>query len=154
MGVLDEDGYLTITDRKKELIITSAGKNISPAQIENLLRAHPLIAQAVAIGDRRPYVTALIVLDEDTAPLWARARGLADVSVDALSSNPEVLAEIGAAVTAANAHLARPEQVKTFRVLPTVWSPVSGELTPTLKLRRRVVRERYADTIDRLYSGE
>jgi len=154
VGVLDEDGYLTITDRKKELIITSAGKNISPAQIENLLRAHPLIAQAVAIGDRRPYVTALIVLDEETTPLWARARGLADVSVDSLSSDPQVLAEIGAAVTAANTHLARPEQVKSFRVLPTVWSPVSGELTPTLKLRRRVVQERYADTIDRLYAGE
>ena len=154
VGVLDEDGYLTITDRKKELIITSAGKNIAPAQIENLLRAHPLIAQAVAIGDRRPYVTALIVLDEETAPLWARARGLTDVSIDSLSSNPQVLAEIGAAVAVANAHLARPEQVKTFRVLPTVWSPVSGELTPTLKLRRRVVQERYTDAIDRLYAGE
>jgi long-chain acyl-CoA synthetase len=153
VGVLDDDGYLTITDRKKELIITSAGKNISPAQIENLLRAHPLIAQAVAVGDRRPYVTALIVLDEETAPLWARARGVADVSVDSLSSNPLVVAEIGAAVAAANAHLARPEQVKAFRVLPTVWSPVSGELTPTLKLRRRVVQERYADAIDRLYAG-
>ncbi|MCU7726384.1 AMP-dependent synthetase/ligase [Actinoplanes sp. KI2] len=152
VGVLDEDGYLTITDRKKELIITSAGKNISPAQIENLLRAHPLIAQAVAIGDRRPYVTALIVLDEEAAPMWARARGITDVSVDSLSSDPAVLAEIGEAVAAANARLARPEQVKTFRVLPTVWSPVSGELTPTLKLRRRVVQERYADTIDQLYS--
>jgi long-chain acyl-CoA synthetase len=154
VGVLDEDGYLTITDRKKELIITSAGKNISPAQIENLLRAHPLIAQAVAIGDRRPYVTALIVLDEETAPLWARARGIADVSVESLSSEPVLLAEIGAAVAAANARLARPEQVKTFRVLPTAWSPVSGELTPTLKLRRRVVQQRYADTIDRLYAGQ
>ncbi len=75
VGTLDEDGYLTITDRKKELIITSGGKNISPAQIENLLRAHPLIAQAVAIGDRRPYVTALIVLDEEVAPQWAVAHG-------------------------------------------------------------------------------
>jgi len=154
VGVLDDDGYLTITDRKKELIITSAGKNVSPAQIENLLRAHPLIAQAVAIGDRRPYVTALIVLDEEAAPLWARARGLAEVSVASLAGDPVVHEEIAAAVAAANEKLARPEQVKTFRVLPTVWSPVSGELTPTLKLRRRVVQQRYADAIDRLYAGE
>jgi long-chain acyl-CoA synthetase len=153
VGVLDADGYLTITDRKKELIITSAGKNISPAQIENLLRAHPLIAQAVAIGDRRPYVTALIVLDEETAPLWARARGIPDISVNSLASSPVVLEEIGAAVASANDHLARPEQVKSFRVLPTAWTPVTGELTPTLKLRRRVVQERYAGVIDELYSG-
>jgi long-chain acyl-CoA synthetase len=154
VGALDDDGYLTITDRKKELIITSAGKNISPAQIENLLRAHPLIAQAVAIGDRRPYVTALIVLDEETAPRWARAHGLGEVSVASLAADPVVREEIAAAVAVANEKLARPEQVKTFRVLPTVWSPVSGELTPTLKLRRRVVQQRYADAIDQLYAAE
>ncbi|MFI5896513.1 AMP-dependent synthetase/ligase [Actinoplanes sp. NPDC051513] len=153
VGVLDDDGYLTITDRKKELIINSSGKNISPAQIENALRAHPLIAQAVAIGDRRPYVTALIVLDEETAPLWARARDIADTSIGALSSHPLVLEEIGVAVAVANGKLARPEQVKTFRVLSTVWTPVSGELTPTLKLRRRVVQEKYADAIDGLYQA-
>lgn len=151
VGVLDDDGYLTITDRKKELIINSSGKNISPAQIENALRAHPLIAQAVAIGDRRPYVTALIVLDEETAPLWARAHGLADLAIDELAADPVLLEEITAAVAMANAKLARPEQVKSFRVLPTVWTPVSGELTPTLKLRRRVVAEKYADDIDQLY---
>ncbi|WP_433380482.1 AMP-dependent synthetase/ligase [Actinoplanes sp. CA-142083] len=153
VGVLDEDGYLTITDRKKELIINSSGKNISPAQIENALRAHPLIAQAVAIGDRRPYVTALIVLDEETAPLWARAHDIADTTIASLAAHPLVLEEISSAVAAANEKLARPEQVKTFRVLSTVWTPVSGELTPTLKLRRRIVAEKYAADIDGLYQA-
>ncbi|HEX5205721.1 MAG TPA: hypothetical protein VFW27_37805 [Actinoplanes sp.] len=105
----------------------------------------------MAIGDRRPYVTALIVLDEETAPLWAKARDIADTSIASLSAHPLVLEEIGAAVAAANEKLARPEQVKSFRVLPSVWTPVSGELTPTLKLRRRVVAEKYADAIDGLY---
>ncbi|MFC7532269.1 AMP-dependent synthetase/ligase [Actinoplanes sp. GCM10030250] len=151
VGTLDDDGFLTITDRKKELIINSSGKNISPAQIENHLRAHPLIAQAVAIGDRRPYVTALIVLDEETAPVWARARGLADPTLPSLAADPVVVAEIGAAVEAANTKLARPEQVKTFRILRSGWTPETGELTPTLKLRRRVIQQRYAHDIEKLY---
>jgi long-chain acyl-CoA synthetase len=151
VGTLDQDGFLTITDRKKELIITSGGKNISPAQIENLLRAHPLIAQAVAIGDRRPFVTALIVLDEEVAPQWAVAHG---VTADraALADDPVVRAEIQAAVDAANAKLSRPEQVKAFHVMPTSWTPETGELTPTLKLRRRIITDRYSGEIDALYS--
>ncbi|GIE95416.1 AMP-dependent synthetase/ligase [Paractinoplanes rishiriensis] len=153
VGTIDGEGYLTITDRKKELIINSSGKNISPAQIENLLRAHPLVAQAVAIGDRRPYVTALIVLDAETLPLWARGRGLSPAPVSTLAEDPVLLAEIAGVVAAANSKLSRPEQVKSFRVLPTAWTPESGELTPTLKLRRRVVQERYADAIDQLYAG-
>jgi long-chain acyl-CoA synthetase len=152
IGTLDADGYLTITDRKKELIINSSGKNISPAQIENLLRAHPLIAQAMAIGDRRPYVTALLVLDEEALPAWAARKGLTGTTAAELAAHPDLLAEVATAVAAANAKLARPEQVKTFRVLPAVWTPESGELTPTLKLRRRVVHERYADTISELYT--
>ncbi|MGC4896247.1 AMP-dependent synthetase/ligase [Micromonospora sp. DT31] len=153
VGAIDPDGFLTITDRKKELIITSSGKNISPAQVEGLLRAHPLIGQAVAIGDRRPYVTALIVLDEEVAPQWARSRGIDDTQLSALASDPLVLAEIRAAVDRANARLARPEQVKTFQVLPSSWTPESGELTPTLKLRRRVIVDRYGDDIDALYQS-
>jgi long-chain acyl-CoA synthetase len=151
VGVLDEDGFLTITDRKKELIITSSGKNIAPAQIENLLRAHPLIGQAVAIGDRRPYVTALVALDEEMAPVWAARHGLA-TDLATLSADPVLLAEIQAAVDAANAKLSRPEQIKTFRVLSSAWSPVTGEVTPTLKLRRRVIIDRYAGVIDALYT--
>ncbi|MEV0274263.1 AMP-binding protein [Hamadaea sp. NPDC050747] len=153
VGVLDDDGFLTITDRKKELIITSSGKNISPARIEGLLRAHPLIGQAVAIGDRRPYVTALIVLDDEVAPLWARSQGVADPRLPGLAADPVLLAAIQAAVNAANAQLSRPEQVKTFRVLPSSWTAESGELTPTLKLRRRVIVDRYRDSIDALYDA-
>ncbi|MFG1779581.1 AMP-dependent synthetase/ligase [Micromonospora sp. NPDC049048] len=153
VGTLDEDGFLTVTDRKKELIITSSGKNISPAHIEGLLRAHPLIGQAVAIGDRRPYVTALIVLDDEVAPQWARAHGISEAQLPGLASEPLLLAEIQAAVEAANAKLARPEQVKTFQVLPSSWTPESGELTPTLKLRRRVIVDRYGDSIDALYGS-
>ncbi|MDR6315869.1 AMP-dependent synthetase/ligase [Actinoplanes couchii] len=152
VGAFDDDGYLTITDRKKELIINSSGKNISPAQIENLLRAHPLIAQAVAVGDRQPYVTALIVLDEEIAPLWARSKGLPFTTVAALAEDPVLRAEIDVAVNAANTKLARPEQVKTYRVLSRGWTPESGELTPTLKLRRRIIQERYAEEIGALYT--
>jgi long-chain acyl-CoA synthetase len=150
VGTLDEDGFLKITDRKKELIITSAGKNIAPAQIENLLRSHPLIAQAVAIGDRRPYVTALVVLDEETAPPWAAARGVIG-PMSEIASSPVVMDEIQAAVDAANERLARPEQVKTFHVLPNPWTPETGELTPTLKLRRRIIVDRYHDEIAQMY---
>ncbi|WP_430786815.1 AMP-dependent synthetase/ligase [Actinoplanes sp. G11-F43] len=152
VGAFDDDGYLTITDRKKELIINSSGKNISPAQIENLLRAHPLIAQAVAVGDRRPYVTALIVLDEEIAPLWARSKGLPFRTIADLAEDPVLRAEIDVAVSAANARLSRPEQVKTYRILARGWTPETGELTPTLKLRRRIIQERYAGEIGALYS--
>jgi long-chain acyl-CoA synthetase len=151
VGALDQDGFLTITDRKKELIITSGGKNISPAQIENLLRADPLIAQAVAIGDRRPYVTALIVLDDEVTPQWAVAHGVTATGA-ALADDPAVRAEIQATVDAANEKLSRPEQVKAFHVMPTSWTPETGELTPTLKLRRRVITDRYAGEIDALYT--
>jgi long-chain acyl-CoA synthetase len=143
VGTIDDDGFLFITDRKKELIITSGGKNISPAGIETLLRAHPLVAQAVAIGDRRPYVTALVVLDEE----MAQARGL----TGDLASHPEIRAEIQKAVDAANARLSRPEQIKTFTILPVSWTAESGELTPKLTMRRRVINERYAQIIDEMY---
>nr|BFE70185.1 hypothetical protein GCM10020092_034860 [Actinoplanes digitatis] len=151
IGTLDDDGFLSITDRKKELIITADGKNISPALIESHLRAHPLIGHAVAIGDRRPYVTALIVLDEEVAPRWAQAHGIAGTEPADLAAEPRLLAEIQAAVDAANARLSRPEQVKSFRVLPSGWTPESGELTPTLKLRRRVITDRHRDAIEALY---
>jgi len=156
IGSIDADGFLTITDRKKELIITSGGKNIAPSRIEGLLRAHPLIGNAASIGDRRPYVTALIALDEEAAPNWARANNIEDVDVTdlaALSGHPTLLAEIDRAVTAANEQLARVEQIKYYRVLPDPWTPDSGEVTPTLKLRRRIITQRYGDTIDALYTG-
>jgi len=151
IGELDADGFLKITDRKKELIITSGGKNVSPAQIEYELQRHPLIGQACAIGDRRNYVTALIVLDPQVTTTWARARGVEASSLAELASHPQVLAEVERGVAEANSHLARVEQVRRFKVLPNEWTAETGELTPTLKRRRRVIVERYAREIAQLY---
>jgi long-chain acyl-CoA synthetase len=148
---LDADGYLKIVDRKKELIITSGGKNISPALIEYELQRHPLIGQACAIGDRRSYVTALLVLDPEAAPAWAKAHGLEALSAAELAAHPDVLAEIDGAVAEANSHLARPEQIRRYQVLPNEWTPQTGELTPSLKRRRRVIIDKYATEIESLY---
>ncbi|MBS2533034.1 long-chain fatty acid--CoA ligase [Catenulispora sp. NF23] len=138
VGTLDEDGFLTVTDRKKELIITSGGKNIPPTLIESHLTAHPAIGFAAAIGDRRPYVTALIVLDPDVYPGDA-------------GHSPEARAAVDQAVATANAKLARPEQVKKYTIIPGPWTPDTGEVTPKLSLRRRVITDRYADVIDEMY---
>ena len=153
IGRLDEDGFLSVVDRKKELIITAGGENVPPAAIENLLVSHPLVGQALAYGDRRPYVVALLTLDGEVAPAWARARGIDADSLAALAQHPVVLEAVGGAVTAANEQLARVQQVKRWRLLPVEWTAESEELTPTLKLKRRVVHAKYADDIDTLYAG-
>ena len=153
IGTIDADGYVRIVDRKKELIITAGGKNISPANIEHLLLQHPLLGQACAVGDRRSYVSALLALDPDMAPVWARRRGLEATSIAELATHPAVLAEVERAVEAANQHLARVEQVRRFTVLPREWTAESGELTPTLKMRRRVIVERYAPEIETMYGS-
>ena len=153
IGSLDSDGFLSVLDRKKELIITSGGENVSPASIENLLMEHPLIGQAAAYGDRRPYVVALLTLDGDATAAWARAHGVEAASAAALAENPDLVAEISAAVAAANARLARVQQIKRWRLLPQEWTPESGEVTPTLKLKRRVIYTQYADAINELYAG-
>ncbi len=151
IGFLDPDGFLSVVDRKKELIITSGGENISPAAIENLLVAHPLIGQALSYGDGRPYVVALLTLDGDVAPAWARARGIDASSLAELVQDQAVLDAVAEAVEAANQRLARVQQVKRWRLLPVEWTTESEELTPTLKLKRRVVHAKYADVIDALY---
>jgi long-chain acyl-CoA synthetase len=153
IGAIDADGFVSVTDRKKELIITAGGENIAPAAIENLLVAHPLIGQALAYGDRHPYVIALLTLDGEVAPAWARARGIIADSLAALASDPQVLAEVAAGVAAANEQLARAQQVKRWHLLPVEWAAETAELTPTLKLKRRVVHAKYADVIDSLYAG-
>ncbi|MEU8887785.1 AMP-dependent synthetase/ligase [Streptomyces sp. NPDC048442] len=148
IGRLDEDGFLWLTDRKKEMIVTSAGKNVSPALVENTLKEHPLIGQALAHGDGRSYVVALLVMDGEVLPSWAAARGIeGPVTVD----HPAVREEIARAVEAANARLNRTEQVKRYRLLSGEWGPDTGELTPSLKLRRRVIREKYGQEIEELY---
>jgi long-chain acyl-CoA synthetase len=154
IGTVDEDGYVRITDRKKELIITSSGKNIAPTHIEGLLKEHPLIGQAVAIGDDKPYVTALIVLDDEIAPGWAAANGVEGAdTLEELAAHEKVRAELERAVESANSRLARIEQIKRYQVITRLWTPESGELTPTLKLKRRVINERYGDDIAGLYPG-
>jgi long-chain acyl-CoA synthetase len=153
VGELDDDGYLKIVDRKKELIITSSGKNLSPANIEGLLKEHPLIGQALVYGDDRPYVVALIVLDHELAPAWAARNGLGADDLAALAASDGVLAEVQLAVDAVNQRLARIEQVKRFEVLPVEWTAESEELTPTLKLRRRIIHAKYAEHIDALYQS-
>jgi long-chain acyl-CoA synthetase len=153
IGTLDEDGFLSIIDRKKELIITAGGENVSPAEIENLLVAHPLVGQALAYGDRRPYVVAVLTLDGEVAPAWARAHGIEPGSLAELAEDPAVLAAVGEAVAVANAKLARVQQVKAWQLLPVEWTAESEELTPTLKLKRRVVHAKYADVIDALYQA-
>ena len=154
IGELDADGYLKIVDRKKELIINAAGKNMSPANIESHLKAaSPLIGQAVAIGDRRPYNVALIVLDPDFAPVWAKQNGLEGKSTAELASEPTLVAAVQAGVDAANEKMARVEQIKKFKLLEADWMPGGDELTPTMKLKRKPIDEKYAAEIEQLYAG-
>jgi long-chain acyl-CoA synthetase len=149
---IDPDGYVRIVDRKKELIINSAGKNMSPANIEAKLKAaSPLIGQAVAIGDRRPYNVALIVLDPEACAAHAAAEGLPDGSVAGLSRDPRVAAAVAAAVEHANRQLARVEQIKRHTILADEWPAGGRELTPTMKLKRKPIAERYRNEIDALY---
>jgi long-chain acyl-CoA synthetase len=150
---IDEDGYLRIVDRKKELIINAGGKNMSPANIENAIKAScPLIGAMVAIGEARPYNTALIVLDAEAAGPQAEKRGLPDAEPATLAADPDLIAEIAAGVAEGNAKLSRVEQIKRFRVLPTFWEPGGDEVTLTLKLRRRRIDEKYAAEIEELYA--
>jgi len=153
IGELGEDGYLKIVDRKKELIINAAGKNMSPANIEAALKASsPLIDQAVAIGDRRPYNVALVTLEPAAAGEFAKRHGLRDASVAALASEQAVLDEVARGVEHANERLSRPEQIKRFRIVPEEWHPGGDELTPTSKLKRKPIAEKYAEDIEALYA--
>ncbi len=153
IGELDEDGYLRIVDRKKELIINAAGKNMSPAGIEAKLKAaSPLIGQVAAVGDARRYNVALIVLDPDFAPAWAQGQGIEDASLESLARNDAVRAEIEAAVEAANQRMARVEQIKKFEILPAEWAPGGEELTPTMKLKRKPIERKYEAEIEALYA--
>jgi len=149
---IDSEGYVKIVDRKKELIINAAGKNMSPANIEAHVKgSSSLIGQAIAVGDRRPYNVALIVLDPDGASVWAAEHGLADVLPAALCQEPGVKAEVSRGVEEANTHLSRVEQIKRFAILPCDWLPGGDELTPTMKLKRKPIAEKYAAEIDALY---
>jgi long-chain acyl-CoA synthetase len=151
IGELDGDGYLRIVDRKKELIITAGGKNISPANLETALKASPLIGQAAVIGDDRPFVSALLVLDPDAAPAWAKAHELAAESLQELARDPTLVAEVEREVAAVNERFSNVERVKRFTVLGEEWLPDSEELTPTMKLKRRGIHAKYAAEIEAMY---
>ncbi|OLC46921.1 MAG: hypothetical protein AUH80_05900 [Chloroflexi bacterium 13_1_40CM_4_65_16] len=146
------NGQFRIIDRKKELIITSAGKNISPANLESLAKSSPIIGQAVAVGDSRNFISVLVVLDPQVAPAWAKARGIGATTMAELAEDPTVIEEVRRALTAGNTHLSRVEQFKRFTILPTEWSPESEELTPTMKLKRRVIYSKYGPQIEAMYA--
>jgi long-chain acyl-CoA synthetase len=152
IGELDEEGYLKIVDRKKELIITAGGKNISPANLEAKLKAHALIGTACVIGDERPFLTALFVLDPDVAPVWAAQQGIEDNALEALAKNDRLRAEIQKAVDETNAQVSKVEGVKKFTILGEDWHPGGDELTPTMKLKRKPIAQKYADEIEAMYT--
>ena len=154
VGELDEFNYLRITDRKKDILITAGGKNVAPQEIENRLKAHPLISQVVVLGDRRPFLTALITLDEDKVPEWAREHGEPDDAVATVANSREVHKELTAVIDEVNGGLARVEGVKKFRVLERDFLQSENEITPTLKVRRKQIGETYAEVIDDMYRDD
>ncbi|MGP3951028.1 AMP-dependent synthetase/ligase [Streptomyces sp. 7N604] len=154
IGTLDEDGYLAITGRKKEIIVTAGGKNVAPAVIEDRIRAHALIAECIVVGDGRPFVGALVTLDEEFLPRWAEEHGKpAGATVAELRTDPDLLAAVQQAVDDGNAAVSKAESVRKFRVLPAQFTEESGHITPSLKLKRNVVAKDYADEIEAIYAS-
>ncbi|MCL3860297.1 AMP-dependent synthetase/ligase [Actinotalea sp. K2] len=152
LGSLDEDGYLRITGRKKEIIVTAGGKNVAPAPLEDRLRGHPLVSQVVAVGDGRPFIAALVTLDAEMLPGWLTTHGLPAMDVRAAARHPEVLAALDRAVERANSAVSRAESIRKVRVLVTDFTETNGYLTPSLKVRRREVLASFADEVDAIYA--
>ncbi len=152
IGRLDDDGFLFITDRKKDLIVTAAGKNVAPSVLEDRLRSHWLVSQAAVFGDQRPYISALLTLDSEALTVWKVERGKPDVPSDALTQDPDLLHEIQRAVDLANQEVSQAEAIKRWLVLATDFSEASGELTPTMKLKRNIIATEFAREVESLYS--
>ncbi|PPG82112.1 long-chain fatty acid--CoA ligase, partial [Rathayibacter rathayi] len=154
LGALDEDGYLRVTGRKKEIIVTAGGKNVAPAALEDPIRANPLVGQVVVVGDQRPFIAALVTLDSEMLPTWLANNGQdAGLSLDAAAVNPAVLAEVQRAVDAANERVSRAESVRKFVILPTEFTEASGHLTPKMSIKRNVILADFAGTIAAVYSA-
>ncbi|MDF9872868.1 long-subunit acyl-CoA synthetase (AMP-forming) [Streptomyces pratensis] len=154
IGTLDEDGYLAITGRKKEIIVTAGGKNVAPAVIEDRIRAHALVAECMVVGDGRPFVGALVTLDEEFLSRWAEEHGKpAGSTAFSLREDPELLAEVQRAVDDGNAAVSKAESVRKFRVLGAQFTEEAGHITPSLKLKRNVVAKDFADEVESIYRG-
>jgi len=153
LGELDDDGFLKITGRKKELLITAGGKNVIPAFLEDRLRAHPLVSQCIVVGDQKPFIGALITLDPDMLPIWAKNNGLPNLSMDDAHTNEVIDAELRRAVEGANEAVSKPESIRKFTVLASDFTEENGYLTPSLKLKRNVVMKDFAIVVEALYSG-
>jgi long-chain acyl-CoA synthetase len=152
LGAIDDNGFLTIVGRKKEIIVTAGGKNVAPAILEDRLRAHPLISQAMCVGDAKPFIAALITIDPEAFPGWKERNGKnADASVADLADDPDLAAEIDLAVKEANRAVSKAEAIRKFRILPVDFTEDTGELCPTLKVKRKVVAEKFASDIEGLY---
>ena len=153
LGAIDADGFLTIIGRKKEIIVTAGGKNVAPAVLEDRLRAHPLISQAMAVGDAQPFIAALITIDPEAFVGWKQRNGKAEsASVADLAEDPDLKGEVELAVKEANQAVSKAEAIRTFRILPVDFTEDTGELTPTLKVKRKVVAEKFADQIAAIYA--
>ncbi len=152
VGELDHEGFLRITGRKKELIVTAGGKNVAPAVLEDLIRAHPLISQCMVIGDAQPFIAALVTLDPETVPEWAAEKELGDLSMAELAVHPHVLEAVQVAIDEANKAVSKAESVRTFRILDEDFTIEGGELTPTLKVKRSVIGKKYGHVIDEIYT--
>ena len=154
IGALDDEGYLTITGRKKEIIVTAGGKNVAPAGLEDPIRSNPLVGQVVVVGDKKPFISALITLDVEMLPVWLHNNGeAADMTLTEASVNPKVIAEVQRAVDAANAKVSRAESVRKFVILSTELTEASGHLTPKMSIKRQVILEDFSGVIEGMYSG-
>jgi long-chain acyl-CoA synthetase len=151
IGHIDDDGFVHITDRKKDIIVTSAGKNVAPAMLEDGLRSHWLVSQAAVFGDHRPYITALLTLDADALRTWQADHGKSDVTTDVLVQDAELRAELQRAIDVANARVSQAEAIKRWSVLARDFTESDGELTPTMKVKRNVVAREFADEVEALY---
>jgi long-chain acyl-CoA synthetase len=153
LGELDDDGFLKITGRKKEILVTAGGKNVAPAVLEDRLRAHALVSQTIVVGDQRPYIAALITLDEEALPGWLEQHGKpGDTAIETLRDDPDLTAEIDSAVADANKAVSHAEAIKKYRILATDFTEENGMLTPSLKLKRAVVLKEFGDDVEALYA--